>query len=75
MPKVDADWLQAFADGLFSLADKYQLDLIGGDTTLGPLTLSIQAMGLVPVNQALKRSAAKVGDLIYVTGSIGDANR
>jgi thiamine-monophosphate kinase len=39
MPKVDADWLQAFADGLFSLADKYQLDLIGGDTTLGPLTL------------------------------------
>lgn len=73
MPKVDADWLQAFADGLFSLADKYQLDLIGGDTTSGPLTLSIQAMGLVPVNQALKRSAAKVGDLIYVTGSIGDA--
>lgn len=73
MPKVDADWLQAFANGLFALADKYQLDLIGGDTTSGPLTLSIQAMGLVPNNQALKRSAAKVGDLIYVTGSIGDA--
>ncbi|OQK18220.1 thiamine-monophosphate kinase [Methyloprofundus sedimenti] len=73
MPKVDADWLKAFANGLFALADKYQLDLIGGDTTSGPLTLSIQAMGLVPNNQALKRSAAKVGDLIYVTGCIGDA--
>ncbi len=73
MPKVDAEWLQAFANGLFALADKYQLDLIGGDTTSGPLTLSIQAMGLVPDNQALKRSAAKVGDLIYVTGCIGDA--
>jgi len=73
MPEVDAEWLQAFASGLFALADKYQLDLIGGDTTSGPLTLSIQAMGLVPDNQALKRSAAKVGDLIYVTGCIGDA--
>ncbi|MBT3812243.1 MAG: thiamine-phosphate kinase [Gammaproteobacteria bacterium] len=73
MPRVDSGWLQAFADGLFTLADKYQLDLIGGDTTSGPLTLSIQAMGLVPVNQALKRSAAKAGDLIYVTGSIGNA--
>ena len=73
MPKVDSVWLDAFAGGLFSLADKYQLDLIGGDTTAGPLTLSIQAMGLVPKLQALKRSAAKVGDLIYMTGSLGDA--
>ena len=73
MPKVDEDWLAAFARGLFALADKYQLDLIGGDTTSGPLTLSIQAMGLVPKNMALKRSTAKVGDLIYVTGCLGDA--
>ncbi len=73
MPKVDTNWLDAFAKGLFALADKYQLDLIGGDTTSGPLTLSIQAMGLVPKNQALRRSAAKVGDLIYVTGQLGDA--
>lgn len=73
MPKVDVDWLQAFANGLFALADQYKLDLIGGDTTSGHLTLSIQAMGLVPINQALKRSTAKAGDLIYVTGCIGDA--
>ena len=73
MPKVDADWLAAFARGLFTLADKYQLDLIGGDTTSGPLTLSVQAMGLVPKKMALKRSTAKVGDLIYMTGSLGDA--
>lgn len=73
MPKVDADWLHAFATGLFSLADKHGIDLIGGDTTSGPLTLSIQAMGLTPQHQALKRTAAKVGDLIFVTGHIGDA--
>ncbi|MCF7969923.1 MAG: thiamine-phosphate kinase [Methylococcaceae bacterium] len=73
MPKVDELWLERFAQGLFSLADKYAVDLIGGDTTSGSLTLTIQAMGLVPKQQALLRSAAKVGDLIYVTGCIGDA--
>lgn len=73
MPKIESDWLAEFASGLFALADKYSLDLIGGDTTSGPLTLSIQAMGLVPQYQALKRSTAKVGDLIFVTGKIGDA--
>jgi len=73
MPKVDALWLGDFAQGLFALADKYAVDLIGGDTTSGPLTLTIQAMGLVPRLHALRRSAAKVGDLIYVTGRIGDA--
>jgi len=73
MPKVDALWLDNFARGLFALAEKYAVDLIGGDTTSGPLTLTIQAMGLVPKQQALRRSAAKVGDLIYVTGCMGDA--
>lgn len=73
LPKVDTEWLAAFATGLFALADKYHLDLIGGDTTSGPLTLSIQAMGLVPGNNAMLRSSARVGDLIYVTGNIGDA--
>ncbi|GFO72371.1 thiamine-monophosphate kinase [Bathymodiolus japonicus methanotrophic gill symbiont] len=73
MPNVDSAWLKAFAGGMFTLADQYQLDLIGGDTTSGPLTLSIQALGLVPKDQALRRSAAKVGDLIYVTGCFGDA--
>lgn len=73
LPKVNEQWLQGFSTGLFALADKYQLDLVGGDTTSGPLTLSIQAMGLVKSGQALKRCSAKVGDLIYVTGLLGDA--
>ncbi len=73
MPKVDTLWLQDFAKGVFALVDKYQLDLIGGDTTSGSLTLTVQAMGLVPKQQALRRSTAKVGDLIYVTGTLGDA--
>lgn len=73
MPNIDLDWLAKFSQGLFTLADKYQLDLIGGDTTSGPLALSIQAMGLVPKDEALQRSAARVGDLIYVTGKVGDA--
>lgn len=73
LPEVDLVWLQAFAKGMFALADKYAIDLIGGDTTSGPLTLTIQAMGVVPKGRALKRSAAQVGDLVYVTGSIGDA--
>ena len=73
MPQVDVLWLEDFAQGLFTLADQYTIDLIGGDTTSGPLSLTIQAMGLVPRQQALRRSAAKVGDLIYVTGCIGDA--
>lgn len=73
MPKVDEDWLQAFADGFLKLAGEYQLDLIGGDTTSGPLTLTVQAMGAVPHGQAMLRSNAKIGDLVYVTGQIGNA--
>lgn len=73
LPRVNEQWLQQFSTGLFALADKYQVDLIGGDTTAGPLTLSIQAMGLVESGEALKRSGAKVGDLVYVTGTLGDA--
>lgn len=73
MPAVNERWLEGFAKGLFSLADQYSLDLIGGDTSEGALTLSIQAMGIVPKDSALKRSAAQVGDLIYMTGYLGDA--
>jgi len=54
-------------------ADKYQVDLIGGDTTRGPLTISVQIMGEVRVNQTLLRSGAKVGDEIWVSGKLGDA--
>ena len=73
LPNVDEKWLTAFAKGFLSLAERYSVDLIGGDTTSGPLTLTVQAMGLVPRGKALMRSSAKSGDLIYVTGSIGDA--
>lgn len=73
LPQVDEVWLAEFSKGFLSLAEKYKVDLIGGDTTKGTLTLSVQALGLVPKNQALTRSAAKVGDLIYVTGKVGDA--
>lgn len=73
MPKIDADWLQAFSRGFMNLARQHQVDLIGGDTTSGPLTLTVQAMGTVPQGRALLRSNAQVGDLIYVTGPIGNA--
>lgn len=73
LPEVNEDWLDAFSKGFFQLANKYSVDLVGGDTTSGPLTLTLQAMGLVPAGQALKRSSARSGDLIYITGNIGNA--
>jgi thiamine-monophosphate kinase len=73
LPKVDENWLQSFSDGLFALAERYSVALVGGDTTSGPLTLTVQAMGLVPTGQALRRSSAKTGDSICVTGQPGTA--
>jgi len=73
LPKVDENWLTAFANGFLKLAERYSVDLIGGDTTSGPLTLTVQAMGIVPKGQALRRSAAQPGDFIYMTGCLGDA--
>lgn len=73
LPRVDENWLREFSAGFLNLAKQYSVDLIGGDTTKGALTLSVQAMGLLPVGQALKRSNAKVGDLIFMTGFLGDA--
>ena len=73
LPKVDEDWLTEFAKGFLNLAERYTVDLIGGDTTSGALTLTVQAMGLVPRGKGLKRSGAKAGDVIYITGCLGDA--
>ena len=73
LPKVDEAWLEAFASGFLDLAERHSVDLIGGDTTSGPLTLTVQAMGLVPRGKALLRSTALLGDFIYVTGSLGNA--
>jgi thiamine-monophosphate kinase len=73
LPNVNETWLTAFAQGFLKLAERYNVDLIGGDTTQGSLTLTVQAFGLVAQGQALTRSAAKVGDIIYLSGNIGDA--
>lgn len=74
LPKADEDWLERFCQGLFALADRYGVQLVGGDTTHGPVTtLTIQAHGFVPPGLALRRDGAKPGDGIYVTGTPGDA--
>jgi thiamine-monophosphate kinase len=73
LPKVDTAWLGAFARGLFALADRHGVELIGGDTTRGPLTLSVTILGEVPPGQALLRSGAKRGDSIWISGRLGDA--
>lgn len=69
----NANWLKDFSEGLFELAAQANIELIGGDTTQGPLTVTIQAHGLVPKNKALLRSGAHAGDLIFVSGTLGDA--
>lgn len=73
LPTVDEDWLAAFSRGLFSLASKYELALVGGDTVRGPLVIGVQAHGFVPEGEALLRSGAEVGDTIYVSGTLGAA--
>lgn len=71
LPETDEAWLDAFAGGFLELADRYGADLIGGDTTRGPLAITVQAMGWVAAKHALRRDAARVGDAIYMTGELG----
>ncbi|SFN37576.1 thiamine-monophosphate kinase [Izhakiella capsodis] len=73
LPKVDELWLQSFSDSLFELMDYYGVQLIGGDTTRGPLSLTLGIHGLIPTGKALKRSGARPGDWIFVTGTLGDS--
>lgn len=73
LPQADASWLAPFARGFFALADEYGVDLIGGDTTCGPLNLCVTILGEVPAGRALRRSGAQPGDDVYVSGSLGDA--
>lgn len=73
LPRVDEAWLKGFAKGLFDLADEHDCELIGGDTTAGPLTIGITVMGEVPAGQALLRSGAQVDDDIWVSGFPGQA--
>jgi thiamine-monophosphate kinase len=74
LPEADADWLEAFARGFFELCERYGVQLVGGDTTRGPLAVTVQAMGLVPRGRMLRRRAAQVADRIFVTGTLGDAS-
>ncbi|MEO6173151.1 MAG: thiamine-phosphate kinase, partial [Arenimonas sp.] len=73
LPDTDVEWLERFLDGFFELADDYSVQVIGGDTTQGPLSITVTIHGFVPKDLALRRDAAKLGDEIWVTGSIGDA--
>lgn len=72
LPDVSADWLQAFAQGLNLMAQGCSMRLIGGDTTRGPLSITVTVFGRVPAGQALTRSGARIGDLLCVGGPLGD---
>jgi len=73
LPTVDHDWLEAFAKGFFDLAQEFNVSLIGGDTTRGPLTLTVTIMGEVPMGAALRRNGAKAWHDVWVSGNLGDA--
>jgi thiamine-monophosphate kinase len=73
LPSIEEDWLEKFSRGFFSLADRFQVDLIGGDTTRGPLNLCVNIMGEVPRAKALRRDGAKMNDDIWVSGTLGEA--
>jgi len=73
LPEADEKWLKPFAKGFMDLARAERVDLIGGDTTRGPLNICVQIMGEVPEGKALRRDGAKVGDEIWVSGRLGDA--
>jgi len=73
LPDIDETWLTEFCQGVFDLCEFYNVQLIGGDTTQGPLSITITAQGLTPEDGYLSRSGAKSGDWLYVTGELGDA--
>ena len=73
IPSADQQWLSTFSASLHHVAAEFNMQLIGGDTTAGPLTITIQCLGLAPKNRAIKRSGAQVDDDIWLTGHLGDA--
>lgn len=73
LPEVNEEWLAEFSSGVFELCEYYNVQIIGGDTTQGPLSITITAQGLTPEDKYLSRTGAKAGDWLYVTGDLGDA--
>ena len=73
LPQPDEKWLTGFCEGLFALAREFNVQLVGGNTSRGPLAIAIEAHGLAPEGTAIRRSGAQPGDSIYVTGTLGDA--
>jgi thiamine-monophosphate kinase len=73
LPRADEAFLAPFAQGLLALADAHGIELVGGDTTAGPLTIGITVIGEVPPGEALLRSGARAGDALWVSGTLGDA--
>jgi thiamine-monophosphate kinase len=73
LPAVDNDWLAEFSAGFFALADRSDIELIGGDTTRGPLSITVTVMGAIKVSGALRRDTAQAGDDIWVSGTLGGA--
>jgi thiamine-monophosphate kinase len=73
LPEVNENWLAEYSRGFFACADVFNIDLIGGDTTRGPLNISVTIMGEVPIGKAIRRSGAQVGDDIWVSGTLGSA--
>jgi thiamine-monophosphate kinase len=73
LPAAEMGWLEVFSRGLFDMADRFEVSLVGGDTTRGPLNLSVTILGEVPAGQALRRAGARMGDDIWVSGNLGGA--
>jgi thiamine-monophosphate kinase len=73
LPDIDERWLESFCRGLFALADEHGCPLVGGDTTRGPLAISITVFGQVPPDEALRRDRARIGDEVWVSGPLGGA--
>jgi thiamine-monophosphate kinase len=73
LPHSDEKWIQEFTRGFFDLANRFQIKLIGGDTTQGPMSITVQAMGLVTYPETLLRQNAEPGDLVFVSNTLGDA--
>ncbi|MBC7757115.1 MAG: thiamine-phosphate kinase [Bdellovibrio sp.] len=73
LPEINQAWLAEFSRGFFACADAFNIDLIGGDTTSGPLNISVTIMGEVPLGAALQRDGAQIGDDIWVSGNLGSA--